>query len=177
MNKRLVVPLFAAFSFLLCGFSIPPAPAGEGDASITFTVTSAFSTDGSGDMSVEVALSQGMIIMLKSYPGFNEDTICASFMESSYDDWEGSEQKTDGAVTCIEETAFADLEAYKDLVTGDVSGGVQPQKVPRRAPVLRPEAEHGRIIGLGRNGTGVGFRYRGVLDFENARRSGGQQLR
>jgi hypothetical protein len=123
MKKHFITPLFVAFSFLLCGFSIPPASAGEADASMTFTVTSSFNSDGSGDISVAVALSQGLMAMLKSYPGFDEDTICDSFAESGYDNWEGSEQKTDGAVTCLEENPFADLEAYEDLITGDLSGG------------------------------------------------------
>jgi hypothetical protein len=122
MKKRILFTVLALVSLLLCAFSAAPAPASETDPSMGVRITSDFSSDGSGTLSMEIALSQEFMALVKSFSANDDAYSCQTFFESAYDDWELTEKNSDGALICTAETAFEDLDAYKHLVVGDFSG-------------------------------------------------------
>jgi hypothetical protein len=122
MKKHFHIPLLALGSILLCAFSVAPAPAPEANPSMAIRRITDFKSDGSGILSFELELSQEMMALLKSTPGFDDKNTCSTFFESAYDTWEISEKNRDGVLTCTVETAFKDLDKYETLIAGDFSG-------------------------------------------------------
>jgi hypothetical protein len=122
MKGRRSLALSFPVALALCAFSAAPAPASETDPSMGVRITSDFTSDGSGTVSVEIALSQEFMALIKSFSVKDDAYTCQTFFESAYDDWKTTEKDSDGALICTAETAFEDLDAYKHLVVGDFSG-------------------------------------------------------
>ncbi len=119
MKKHFLLPLLALGSILLSAFSIAPPPASKAGPSMAVRFITDFKSDGSGGLSFEMELSQEMMALLKSAPGFDSSSSCKTFFQSTYDKWEMSEKESDGALTCTASATFTDLDEYKTLVVGE----------------------------------------------------------
>jgi hypothetical protein len=122
MRKQPLPVLLAALSFLLCAFTVSAAPGTDQKSTLSVDITTSVKPDGSGTMEYKVNLSKDLIALLKSYPGFATEGLCASFFEVLSSDWDQSERESDGAITCWADTTFEELKALEGLVKTFSSG-------------------------------------------------------
>jgi hypothetical protein len=122
MKKHLLPSLLALSSILLCAFAASPAPGRLENASMTIRFITNFGEEGSGSLSYELELSKELMIVMKTLSDVEPDAICDTIFEYAYEDWERTQQETDGALTCEAHNTFADLDELESLIEGDFGG-------------------------------------------------------
>ena len=123
MTKKAFTTLLAAFSILLCAFSVSPLPGTQAKPTITIQITSAVGSGGDGTFKMEVILSKEIMALLKNLPNFPETNVCSEFNGSlqGMSGWTKTEQ--DGGLTCTASTPFTDLDGLRSITKQAVPNG------------------------------------------------------
>ncbi len=121
MNARFPI-MTAATIVLLAALRSEPASAKAPQPDLLVEITTTVNSDGSGTVDYRVDLSQSMMNLLKSAPGFASDGMCDSYFQFLTGSWEKDQTQMGGAVTCTAAASFADLQALIALAEANFPG-------------------------------------------------------